>query len=68
VPTGKYAGVHVGRLAVRRATGCFRVGKAEGINTKHRKLLHRADACAYGRRPAPPPATEVAGFRRGVFL
>jgi hypothetical protein len=63
----KCAGIHVRRVAVP-ATRSFRVGKADSINAGHCKLLHCADDHGYGRRPALPPAIEIAGFQRGVFL
>jgi hypothetical protein len=46
VPTGKKAGTHVGRVAVR-GSGSLRVGKADGINAKYCKLFHRAGGCCY---------------------
>ncbi|ONK13173.1 RNA-guided endonuclease IscB [Streptomyces sp. MP131-18] len=54
VPTGKHAGTHTGRVAVR-ATGSFnittRYGTAQGIRHKHLRLLQRADGYAYTTRP-----------------
>jgi hypothetical protein len=47
VPKGKHAGIHVGRVAVR-ATGSFRVGRADGINWKHCRILQRSDGYSYG--------------------
>ncbi|HEY6409537.1 MAG TPA: RNA-guided endonuclease IscB [Ktedonobacteraceae bacterium] len=44
----KTAGTHVGRVAVR-ASGSFRVGKLDGINTKYCHVLQRADGYAYER-------------------
>jgi RRXRR protein len=64
VPTGKQAGTHVGRVAVR-GSGCFGVGNADAINAKCCKLLHRADGCCYARQPALPPRPEERGFQRG---
>jgi hypothetical protein len=49
VPTGKKAGHHVGRAAVR-GNGSFRVGNADAINAKYCKLLHRADGYCYARQ------------------
>jgi 5-methylcytosine-specific restriction endonuclease McrA len=46
VITGKQAGRHVGRVAVR-ATGSFRVGQADGINWKYCRLIQRADGYEY---------------------
>lgn len=45
IPTGKYAGVHVGRVAVR-ATGRFKVGSAE-TTWKYVRLLQRTDGYEY---------------------
>jgi hypothetical protein len=55
VPKGKHAGIHLGRVAVR-ASGPFRVGKADGIHAKHCKLLHRADGYDYGQTRFRPRA------------
>ncbi len=50
VPTGKKAGRHVGRVAVR-ATGSFNIqtagGVVQGIGAKHCRLLSRADGYGY---------------------
>jgi 5-methylcytosine-specific restriction endonuclease McrA len=46
VPAGKYAGVHVGRVAVR-ATGKFRVGTTDPVNWRYCQLLQRADGYEY---------------------
>lgn len=54
VPSGKKAGNHVGRVAVR-SNGSFRVGKVDGISWRYCRLLQRADGFAYVasvRRPA----------------
>jgi hypothetical protein len=64
VPTGKTAGTHVGRVAVR-GSGSLRVGDADGINAKYCKLLHRADGYCYARQPALAPRPEERGFHRG---
>ena len=42
----KTAGVHVGRVAVRKS-GSFRVGKVDGINAKYLSLIQRADGYDY---------------------
>jgi 5-methylcytosine-specific restriction endonuclease McrA len=42
----KTAGVHVGRVTVR-ASGSFRVGRIDGVNTKYCLLLQRADGYEY---------------------
>jgi 5-methylcytosine-specific restriction endonuclease McrA len=50
VPTGKKAGTHTGRVAVR-ASGSFNIttghGTVQGIRHKHVRLLQRADGYAY---------------------
>ncbi|MCW2917748.1 MAG: endonuclease domain protein [Actinomycetia bacterium] len=50
VPTGKKAGVHTGRVAVR-STGSFNIttaaGLVQGINHRHLRLLQRADGYGY---------------------
>ncbi|MCJ0870552.1 RNA-guided endonuclease IscB [Streptomyces sp. AP-93] len=57
VRTGKKAGTHVGRVAVR-ATGRFNIktahGLIQGIGHKHFRLLQRADGYAYTARPEGP--------------
>jgi len=53
VPTGKNAGTHTGRVAVR-ASGRFNIttatGAVQGINHRHITLLARADGWAYTRQ------------------
>ncbi|WP_262391378.1 RNA-guided endonuclease IscB [Nocardiopsis sp. CNR-923] len=53
VPTGKKAGTHTGRVAVR-ASGSFNVttarGTVQGVNHRHVRLLQRADGYAYTTR------------------
>ncbi len=50
VPSGKKAGTHIGRVAVR-ASGRFNISTprsvVQGIGWKHCRLLHRADGYAY---------------------
>lgn len=50
VPTGKKAGVHVGRVAVR-ATGSFNIqtgaGVVQGISHKYCRLIQRSDGFGY---------------------
>lgn len=52
VPTGKKAGTHIGRVAVR-ASGSFRVGTVDGINQRHIKLLQRVDGYSYSQKETP---------------
>ncbi|MEV1171955.1 RNA-guided endonuclease IscB [Nonomuraea sp. NPDC049784] len=51
--TGKHAGTHVGRIAVR-ATGSFNIrtrhGLIQGLRHKHFRLLQRADGYGYTTR------------------
>ena len=58
VPTGKYAGVHVGRVLVR-ATGFFdiitRQGRVQGINARYCQPLHQNDGYSYLKGSALPP-------------
>ena len=46
VSKGKHRGTHVGRIAVR-ATGSFRIGKADGIPYRYCRILHHADGYQY---------------------
>lgn len=50
VPTGKYAGVHIGRVLVR-ASGSFDIrtkqGRVQGISHRFCTLLHRGDGYSY---------------------
>lgn len=54
VPTGKKAGTHSGRVAVR-ARGNFNIntarGLVQGVGHKHFRLLQRADGYGYTSRP-----------------
>jgi hypothetical protein len=67
--TGKKAGVHIGRVAVR-ATGSFNIqtprGVVQGIWWKHCTLLSRADGYAYHveRRTRLLPMPEARGLHR----
>ncbi len=74
VPTGKKAGVHTGRVAVR-STGTFdittRHGTAQGIGYRHIHLLQRANGYGYtphseARLPTTfPPPPEGVGIHAG---
>lgn len=52
-PAGKYAGVHVGRVAIR-VTGKFNIttarGLVQGISYRYCRIFQRADGYAYGYR------------------
>lgn len=54
VPTGKKAGIHSGRVAVR-ATGSFNIQTAEsvvqGISYRHCKVVQRSDGYGYSFQP-----------------
>lgn len=54
VPSGKKAGVHAGRVAVR-ATGSFNIrtadGVVQGISHKHCRITQRADGYGYAVQP-----------------
>jgi hypothetical protein len=54
VPTGKKAGTHTGRVAVR-TTGSFNIttahGTVQGIHHRYLRLLQRADSYAYTTHP-----------------
>lgn len=54
VPKGKRTGVHIGTVVVR-ASGSFRVGKADGISWRYCRLLQRADGYEYTKKGAAPP-------------
>ncbi|WP_433359965.1 RRXRR domain-containing protein [Streptosporangium sp. CA-115845] len=74
VPSGKKAGVHTGRVAVR-SNGSFNIttrhGTVQGIGHRQVRLLQRADGYGYGTRPearrraAFPPGSEGPGFHAG---
>ncbi|MBO0759496.1 MAG: RRXRR domain-containing protein, partial [Bradyrhizobiaceae bacterium] len=70
VPTGKKAGTHTGRVAVR-ATGSFNIqaptGVVQGISWKHCTLLSRADGHSYHlehRSRRLLPTDKSGGIRR----
>ncbi|WP_406386735.1 RNA-guided endonuclease IscB [Streptomyces sp. NBC_01618] len=54
LPSGKYRGHHVGRVAVR-ATGRFNIrtasGLVQGVHHRRLRMLKRADGYGYGTRP-----------------
>ncbi|MBV8266797.1 MAG: RRXRR domain-containing protein [Planctomycetaceae bacterium] len=60
IPNGKFAGVHVGRVAIRFGQN-FQLGKVS-VHPRHCKAIHRADGYAYsfgetlnlGRVPCAP--------------
>lgn len=65
VPSGKYAGTHTGRVAVR-ASGGFNVRTAHGLATARHsyfRLLQRADGYAYAMRPETAPAHYARSHR-----
>lgn len=67
VSTGKKAGTHVGRVAVR-ASGSFNIqtkkGLVQGIGHRHCAVLQRSDGYGYApSAPCAPPSPEGKGFR-----
>jgi hypothetical protein len=59
VPSGKNAGTHTGRIAVR-ASGSFAIRTAKGLHTARHtyfRLLQRADGYAYTIKPEAAPDT-----------
>jgi 5-methylcytosine-specific restriction endonuclease McrA len=75
VPTGKKAGTHTGRVAVR-ATGSFNIqtptGVIQGIHHRHCRLLARGDGYAYHFQPNPTEekgaGQEHGALRRALCL
>ncbi|WP_205664683.1 RNA-guided endonuclease IscB [Ammonifex thiophilus] len=69
IPTGKYAGVHVGRVAIRSRPG-FRLNGFD-VHPKHLRLLQRADGYEYdwvkGGSGVSSPRPEGRGPRRRVI-
>ncbi|MFZ3499455.1 RNA-guided endonuclease IscB [Streptomyces sp. 5.8] len=64
VSTGKKAGTHIGRIAVR-SNGNFNIrtaqGLVQGVRYKYFRLLQRADGYAYTVRPEGPPTHHLSG-------
>ena len=69
VPTGKKAGVHVGRVAIR-ATGNFNIqklsGVVQGISFRHCRVLMRGDGYTYELKHSLPPRHECRGFSEPI--
>jgi hypothetical protein len=65
VPTGKKAGVHVGRVAIR-ATGSFNIQTlktvVQGIGYRNCRILMRGDGYTYELKHSLPPRPEGRGF------
>ncbi|MDW7644042.1 MAG: RNA-guided endonuclease IscB [Desulfuromonadales bacterium] len=71
VPSGKRAGLHLGRVAVR-TSGRFNIatasGTIQGISYRHCRIVHQADGYTYqpkpsvSRRIAIPPPVETGGL------
>jgi len=53
VPSGKHAGMHVGRVSVR-ARGSFGIGAAGDISWKHCRILQRGDGWEISKRKEEP--------------
>ncbi len=66
VPSGKKAGTHIGKVAVR-ASGSFNVsttaGVVQGISHKHCSMLHRADGYSYLTKTGAPLVFEQPSIR-----
>lgn len=81
VPSGKKAGIHVGRVAVR-ATGSFNIqtptGVVQGVSHRHCRMLQRGDGYGYsftriawqkggaGMGQVSPAALSLPGINAGV--
>lgn len=69
VPTGKKAGTHQGRVAVRQ-TGNFNIqtpsGVVQGIHHRHCTLIQRADGYAYSQLPFDSAQPEKEAARAGA--
>jgi 5-methylcytosine-specific restriction endonuclease McrA len=62
IPSGKYAGTHVGRVTVR-SRGSFRLFRFD-VHSRHLVRLQRTDGYNYGKEEAAPlPRTQVRGPR-----
>jgi 5-methylcytosine-specific restriction endonuclease McrA len=66
VPSGKKAGTHIGKVAVR-SSGSFNVsttvGVVQGISHKHCSVLHRADGYSYLSKTGAPLGFEKPSIR-----
>lgn len=65
VPTGKKAGTHVGRVAIRAGRQVDIVtatGRVQSISYRHCRLIQRADG--YGYATLPSPRMEEAGLAK----
>ena len=69
VSSGKKAGTHLGRVAVR-TSGSFNIKEngvlVQGINWKKCSIIQRADGYGYERQGAPPNPLKGVGFRAEV--
>jgi 5-methylcytosine-specific restriction endonuclease McrA len=72
VPSGKKAGTHAGRVAIR-ASGSFNVqtaaGTVQGIHHRHCRIVQRGDGYGYYHHPKPEgplslPTAEAGGISR----
>ncbi|SDY08568.1 hypothetical protein SAMN05421644_12827 [Allochromatium warmingii] len=63
IPSGKKAGVHVGRVAIR-ASGSFNIqtatGVVQGIAHRYCSVLQRADGYSYSFNPTQPEEARLA--------
>ena len=53
IPSGKYAGSYVGRVAVR-STGSFQIGSVVA-HVRHVRMVQRVSGYQYQTRSAAPP-------------
>jgi hypothetical protein len=71
VPSGKKAGTHIGKVAVR-PSGSFNVsttvGVVQGISHKHCSVLHRADRYSYLSKTGAPLGFEKPSIRAHEVL
>ncbi|HCF4343549.1 TPA: HNH endonuclease, partial [Pseudomonas aeruginosa] len=69
VPTGKKAGTHLGRVAVRK-TGSFNIqtsdGVVQGVHHRHFTLIQRADGYAYSHIQTDSPQSQKEAARAEV--
>jgi len=71
VPSGKKAGTHIGKVAVR-ASGSFNVstmvGVVQGISHKHCSMLHRADGYSIYQKQRSSRLSKTEYPRPGGFM
>ena len=69
VPSGKKAGFHRGRVAVRK-TGSFNIqtqgAVVQGIHHRHCQIIQRADGYAYAQTPTEDSQPQKEAVRTGA--